>query len=165
MDRETHKFNFKRWERMEEINAKGLDRLLEFIGTGTFALSLTLITGFGPEKLEQPWFMIFSWVFFGFAILIHILAYVYALNGLGAAKQRLLKIPIYTFDPRTPEEKAKEERLQRRFSITNSILRWAVLLLMTFGMVLLIMFASANLLKKSQIHLEPEIPSALDFKG
>ena len=163
--KELHKWEFTRFDDSKARNAQALDKILFVIGTGSFVLSISYVSGFSTSYLP-PWLiflLIGSWLALAISIAIQAYSYRvslnhddYVLKGLNKWRAKGL-----VGDLPGPDEKTnKMSELVDKLNIATAVA-------LAIGLLTLLVFAAANLLvtnKERKIERESNIIPQMNVK-
>lgn len=129
------------YEEALHIASRGFDNIIFVVGTGTFAVTVSFLTGLKSTLLQWPLVLIASWISFGLAIVLHALSHREAFKH---ASEALWNDEIY------------ETALDAKYSHVTTLNNIAFYLVV-LGMACLVCFAAKNVLAANYLQIHENI--------
>lgn len=143
-----NKDQIRQYEEQLHISSKGFDNIIFVVSTGTFAVSITFLTGLRGYYLSAAEWLIGAWVCFGTAIIVQAISY---------------KLAFIHASRVLDTEDDQSAPLSRKLIMVTE---WAAFTGMAIGVFALGWFAGINFLAQNEISkykTEHQSPPALEL--
>jgi hypothetical protein len=153
-NKEYQQAQVERLDKMSEVYGKALNNIVLLVGTGSFVLSVALITGLteNGRALDYHWVLIASWGLLLLSIISSGFRHIINLYRAGRAYDLLDEWGAGGFEG---DHKLDTDKNMATLGFWAEKLSWIAFGLMVFGVVALFVFGAANVLVMSTSESQP----------